>query len=74
MGTLCEIELILLLPKIEKGRDTDEICSGGSDRQHTAKKVPAKYGEAKIEQESKKMAKTEKGVPLEKPKPTFIYF
>lgn len=31
-----------------------------SDRQHIRKKVPAKYGEAKIEQESKKMDKTKK--------------
>lgn len=30
------------------------MCAGGCGRQHTRKKVPAKYEEARIEQESKK--------------------
>lgn len=44
----------------KRKKDTDEICSGVYDRQHARKKVPAKYGEAKIEQETKKMDKTQK--------------
>lgn len=49
MGTLSVIWLIFLSSKIEKGKkDTDEMCAGGCGRQHTRKKVPAKYGEARI--------------------------
>jgi len=47
---------------MEKGKgkkDTDEICSGVYNRQHTREKVPAEYGEAIREEESKKMGKTE---------------
>lgn len=65
MGKLSEIGLFFLSSKIEKGKkDTDEICSGVYDRQHSRKTVPAKCGEAKIEQESKKMDKTEKEAEL----------